>query len=173
MPYKDPHSEIAKASGKRRSKKYASSIQGSFAYRFFSARDRCENKNNKNYKFYKDKKFLWLSLGEFKRDMFKSFLQHINVHGIKNTTIERIDNTIGYSKENCRWATRQEQSKNRRDTVSISFNGKTQCLTDWAKETGITRVTLWRRIFKYEWNIERVFSTPPSVRGVNQYSHAG
>jgi hypothetical protein len=65
-----------------------------------------------------------------------SFLNFIEDMGEKpeGLSIDRIDNSEGYSKENCRWATKREQAENTRRTRRITFNGKTMCLKAWAKE---------------------------------------
>ena len=61
-------------------------------------------------------------------------------------TLDRIDNTKGYYKENCRWATQAEQNRNRSTNVILTFDGKSMCATDWALEIGIHRDTIRRRI---------------------------
>lgn len=61
-------------------------------------------------------------------------------------TLDRIDNNLGYYKENCRWATRAEQNRNKSTTIKIEINGRSQCLTDWCKETGVDRFVAYRRI---------------------------
>lgn len=77
----------------------------------------------------------------------------------KGLSIDRIENDLGYFKENCRWATQKEQSRNQSSNHLITFNGKTQCITDWAEETGINKRTFYTRV-RLGWSIEKIFNTP-------------
>ena len=72
----------------------------------------------------------WLEFSNFVRDMGER---------PAHTSLDRIDGTKGYSKDNCRWATIIEQAQNRRTT--IVYKGKT--ITEWSKITGIPRRKLY------------------------------
>ncbi len=52
-------------------------------------------------------------------------------------SIERIDNELGYSPDNCRWASRRDQCRNRRSNRTITLDGVTRCLTEWAEHVGV------------------------------------
>jgi hypothetical protein len=77
----------------------------------------------------------------------------------KGYELDRIRNNDNYSPENVRWATRTEQNRNRRNNKFVTFNGITQCLAAWNKETGIPLVTLCARYAKGKTAAEIL--TPP------------
>jgi len=83
-----------------------------FYRRWITMRRRCREKKsyiNKNIIVCKR----WLRYENFKEDMYKSFLEHINKYDLKNTTLDRINNDGNYEKKNCRWATISEQNSNK------------------------------------------------------------
>ena len=101
---------------------------------------RCSDLNNVSYKNYGGRgiKCNWDSYSAFKDDMYESYLDHVERYGEKDTTIERIDVNGDYCKENCRWATQKEQSRNKRNTVYVYYKGKKYCLADLSRLLGIT-----------------------------------
>lgn len=64
-------------------------------------------------------------------------------------TLDRKDNTKGYSKENCRWATPTQQTRNRRISRVFEFEGRTLPIAVWARELGITYGAAIARIKRY------------------------
>lgn len=84
-----------------------------------------------------------------------------------NMTIDRKDNNGPYCKENCRWATKQEQVTNRRTNRLITFNGTTKTLSQWATEIGIDSTTIAFRL-KSGWTIEQAMRVPVDASISNQ-----
>ena len=60
-------------------------------------------------------------------------------------TLDRIDVNGDYCPENCRWANPHEQRNNTRETVYITYAGKTHTMYDWIKILGINRSTFYER----------------------------
>lgn len=89
---------------------------------------------------------------------FPNFLKDMDVRP-EGKTLDRINNAKSYSPQNCRWATRREQSKFRRTTRFITYKGKTLCLKEWEIKLGVPTGWLARRL-KQGWSTQRALSTP-------------
>lgn len=106
---------------------------------WYGMRRRCNNPNSKFYQHYGGRgiSIEWPDFASFYADMGDP---------PPGMTIERIDVNGNYSKANCVWATRTEQQNNRRANRLLTFNGRTQNVGQWAKETGIHRNTITQRM---------------------------
>lgn len=132
-----------------------------------SMKQRCANSNAPNYKDYGGRGITICDRWNPKKGgSFANFLADMDECPI-GLTLDRINNNKlidGYSPENCRWATKKEQTRNRRTSISITFNNITQPLVDWAQEYNIPYGVLWARIYLLEWPMEKALITPVGCR---------
>jgi len=118
-----------------------------------SMRQRCNDPNCKAYKYYGARGI---------RDKFLNFEEFFSHLGQCPTSmsLDRIDNNGHYEKGNVRWADSLTQMNNRSDNLKFTYKGKTQALSEWSREIGISVGTLWYRFAKARWPIDRVLNDP-------------
>lgn len=85
-------------------------------YAWLNMKARCNNFNNPAYKNYGGRGITYTASWE----TFPIFLADMGVCPNAELTLERVDNSRGYNKLNCYWATRTEQAYNRRTFVTNS-----------------------------------------------------
>ena len=91
---------------------------------------------------------------------FSRFLSDMGEPPSDEHTLDRIDTNGNYGPGNCRWVTRAEQMRNQRRNRWVTYQGRTQCVADWAAEFGLSHHCLLRRLYKYGWSVERALTTP-------------
>lgn len=80
---------------------------------------------------------------------FEQFLYDMGMCPDKTYSIDRINNDLGYSKDNCRWASSKTQNSNRKDfNLVYTYQGESKVLKAWAEHFGIKYTTLYMRIFR-------------------------
>jgi len=115
-------------------------------------KQRCNNPKNNNYLHYGGR---GVKVCE-SWDKFVNFYEDIGYKYSKGLSLDRIDVNGDYTHENCRWATRYEQDRNRQN--SRLFDGKT--LVEKALEHGFCPSTIRKRYYVMGWSIERCLNTP-------------
>ena len=94
---------------------------------------------------------------------YQSFLSHVGRRPSSSHSLGRIDNDRGYEPGNVRWETAQQQSRNRRTAIMLTVNGRTMCVAEWARETGVCEGTLLFRV-RSGWSDEEVIGKPVPKR---------
>lgn len=125
------------------------------SYRIWiGVKSRCLNKKSTNYFRYGARGITvckrWLKFENFLLDMGER---------PDGMTLERINNNIGYSPSNCRWATRLEQSLNTRRNIYIEYKGVKKTIKEWSKELKVSEICIRNR-HKKGWPIEKILNTP-------------
>jgi hypothetical protein len=124
---------------------------------------RCMNEDDQSYHYYGGRGIKvcdkWLRFEGFWEDMKEGYSDQL--------TIDRIDNNGNYEKNNCRWVSMEEQSKNKRNNKSVTYNGETLIVADWSKRLGGNRSLVSSRINILGWNIEKAITTPRQIKHNN------
>lgn len=120
---------------------------------------RCTNSQNKRYQDYGGRGIKvckrWRKFENFLKDMGEV---------PEGYSIDRINNNKGYKKSNCRWTTSRINNRNKRNNLYFIYKNKTQLLIEWVEEVGIPYDTLWNRIFRLSWPIDKALTTPVQKR---------
>ena len=120
---------------------------------------RCHNPKRKDYPSYGG---AGIAVCERWR-VFANFLADMGERP-PGLSIDRHPNGNGnYEPGNCRWATGAEQVRNSAAVRMVEIAGRTQCIADWRKETGIAKNTYQGRV-KRGWSEQRALTTPPDQR---------
>jgi hypothetical protein len=121
---------------------------------WLNMKNRCDNQQGQDYHHYGGRGIAY----EPRWADFENFLADMGVKP-KGLTLERVDNSRGYSKENCKWATRKDQSRNRRDNVRLTYKGETRVIGEWSEILGISKSAIRSRL-AYGWSVEEALSVP-------------
>lgn len=131
-------------------------------------KQRCNNKNAWAYKYYGAKGVKVCE--EWQKD-YLDFKQWAELNGYtEGLTLDRIDNNGNYEPSNCRWVTMKVQANNQTHTTRIEYLGVRKTLHEWAELLGIHPSTLYHRIYKRRWSVERAFTEKVRLRKTGDIS---
>ena len=130
-------------------------------------RGRC---NNPNTHYYADYGGRGISIAQ-EWSTFERFYADMGPRP-KGCSLDRIDVDGNYTPGNCRWATAKTQGRNKRKTVLMTARGRTQSLSDWADETGMLPITLYKRHISGWSDEEAIYAPVLSSRESGQRSWA-
>jgi hypothetical protein len=123
---------------------------------WIAIKNRCLNKNGQDYERYGGR---GISISEDWMNSFDAFYRDMGKKPSSKHSIDRIDNDLGYSKENCRWATQSDQCRNRSSNLLFVVNGVEKSLVAHCEDAGIGYSAVRLRL-KKGMSIEAALSTP-------------
>ena len=156
----------AKESASKRNTTHGNSKHPMFQVYYDMVR-RCTNSSRKDYHHYGGRGIKvcdrWLEPNGYG---FKNFLEDSKDFEGEGGEIDRVDVDGNYCPENCKWATRKEQTRNTRFNHVIEYNGESKCMAEWAEDFGIPYGILQDRLGKLGWSVEKALTHPFKVKRV-------
>lgn len=113
-----------------------------------------------NHKYYFDKGVFvceqWSGV-----DGFDNFYRDMGKKPSAKMTIERLDNSKGYSPNNCIWADMKTQGNNTSRNKRLEYKGDVKTYAQWAEYVGCSRHTIRSRVLS-GWSVHKILTTPPN-----------
>lgn len=116
---------------------------------------------NPNHKSYPDYGGRGITVCQEWRESFEAFARDMGPTYRDGLSIDRTDVNGNYEPGNVRWATPKEQARNMRTNRLVTAWGQTKSLAEWAELQGLNYQTLYNRLTRSGWPIERALTTPP------------
>lgn len=121
---------------------------------------RCTNPNSPKFSRYGGRGIAvcerWLS-------SFESFLEDMGKRPTPSHSVDRRNNNLGYSPENCHWATKTEQANNTRTNRIVEVYGKRRTASEWSRISLVSAGLITLRLRK-GWPVKvAVFAQPGDV----------
>jgi hypothetical protein len=117
---------------------------------------RCLNPNHSSYPNYGGR---GITVCGSWRMSFTAFLADVGSRPSPEHSLDRIDNDGNYKPGNVRWATRAEQSENRRVSQWVEFNGVRKLAGQWERDLGFGIGTISGRL-RSGWSIQAALTVP-------------
>ena len=133
---------------------------------WYGMKGRCDSSNRKDSKYYHDKGISYCD--EWR--IYENFQKWALENGYSDElTLDRINGDLPYCPENCRWITIEEQQRNKSNCIYFTHNGETKTISEWAREFGINRSTLYDRIYKLGYSFEEAIFKSRGSQKSNVY----
>lgn len=119
---------------------------------------RCTNPNTADYYLYGGR---GIAICERWRHSFSNFFSDMGQRP-PGTTLDRRDNDKGYEPANCRWATNEQQQRNKRTVRRVFYQGAEMLLSEACEKAGLSPDLVTNRL-AYGWTVERALSEPKNL----------
>lgn len=124
---------------------------------------RCTNPKAQNYRRYGGR---GIDVCEAWKCSFESFYNWAIENGYSTgLSIDRINNSLLYAPDNCRWVTRTAQQNNTRRNHSVTYNNETHTLAEWSRMLGVNHETLRYRVLHNNMNDFKNYFTEDNKNG--------
>jgi hypothetical protein len=117
--------------------------------------DRCTNPDSEKYAIYGAR---GITVCE-RWNEFKNFMLDMGRKPDPRFTIEREDVNGNYEPKNCRWISRKDQGRNKRNSVFVTYQGRKLLLIDLVEELGLSRQLVYERL-KLGWTLAQAIALP-------------
>lgn len=98
----------------------------------------------------------------------RDWLIHLGPRPAEGWTVDRINNRKGYEPGNLRWATKMQQTENRKVTKWHVVNGKPMTTSQFAKYLGLTYTCVYKR-FQHGWTVDRFLDEKNKHGGIKSW----